>query len=102
MSLRVETYARLIRDVLDSLARTGFERLLIVNGHGGNQPAQAVAIEWMAEHPEVRVKFHNWWNAPRTLAKVRRSIRSPRTRPGWRIFRGRAFPAPSRRSSRSR
>jgi creatinine amidohydrolase len=70
VSLRVETYARLIRDVLDSLARTGFRRVLIVNGHGGNQPAHAVAIEWMAEHPEVRVKFHNWWSAPKTLAKV--------------------------------
>ncbi len=70
VSLRVETYARLIRDVLDSLARTGFKRLLVVNGHGGNQPAHAVAIEWMAEHPEVRVKFHNWWNAPKTFAKV--------------------------------
>jgi creatinine amidohydrolase len=70
VSLRVETYARVIRDVLDSLARTGFRRVLIVNGHGGNQPAHAVAIEWMAEHPDVRVKFHNWWNAPKTFAKV--------------------------------
>ena len=42
----------------------------MVNGHGGNQPAQAVAIEWMADQPEVQVKFHNWWNAPKTFAKV--------------------------------
>ena len=40
ISLRVETYARLIRDVLDSLASSGFRRIVIVNGHGGNQPAQ--------------------------------------------------------------
>jgi creatinine amidohydrolase len=70
VSLRVETYARLIRDVLDSLAGSGFRRILVVNGHGGNQPAHAVAIEWMAGHPEVQVKFHNWWNAPKTFAKV--------------------------------
>jgi creatinine amidohydrolase len=70
VSLRVETYARLVRDILDGLARTGFRRVLVVNGHGGNQPAQAVAIEWMADHPGVRVKFHNWWNAPETWAKV--------------------------------
>jgi creatinine amidohydrolase len=70
VSLRVETYARLIRDILDSLARTGFRRILIVNGHGGNQPAHPVAIEWMADHPGVRIKFHNWWNAPGTFAKV--------------------------------
>jgi creatinine amidohydrolase len=70
VSLRVETYARLIRDVLDSLAGSGFRRILVVNGHGGNQPAHAVAIEWMADRPEVQVKFHNWWNAPKTFAKV--------------------------------
>ena len=70
VSLRVETYARLIRDILDSLAGSGFRRILMVNGHGGNQPAHPVAIEWMADHPGVQVKFHNWWNAPQTFAKV--------------------------------
>ena len=24
----------------------------------------------MADHPDTRVRFHNWWNAPRTIAKV--------------------------------
>ena len=31
---------------------------------------QALAGEWMADHPGVRVRLHNWWNAPRTWAKV--------------------------------
>ena len=70
VSLRVETYARVIRDILDSLAGSGFRRILMVNGHGGNQPAHAVAIEWMSDHPGAQVKFHSWWNAPKTLAKV--------------------------------
>ena len=70
VSLRVETYTRLLRDVLDSLAQTGFRRILLVNGHGGNQPADAISAEWMADHPAVQVKLHNWWNAPRTWAKV--------------------------------
>jgi creatinine amidohydrolase len=70
VSLRLETYARVILDVLDSLARSGFRRILVVNGHGGNQPAHAIAIEWMADHPKTQVKFHNWWNAPKTFAKV--------------------------------
>jgi creatinine amidohydrolase len=70
VSLRVETYVRLIRDLLDSLAGSGFRRILIVNGHGGNQPAHPAALEWMADHPGIRVRFHNWWNAPKTLAKV--------------------------------
>lgn len=70
VSLRLETYARLVRDILDSLQRHGFRRILIVNGHGGNAPAGALAIEWMADNPATAVRFHNWWNAPETLAKV--------------------------------
>lgn len=70
VSLRIDTYIRLVRDILDSLRGQGFRRILIVNGHGGNQPAGALAIEWMADNPDCAVKFHNWWNAPKTFAKV--------------------------------
>ena len=31
---------------------------------------RALAIEWQADNPGVAVKFHNWWNAPKTFAKV--------------------------------
>jgi creatinine amidohydrolase len=70
ISLHMDTYLRVVRDILDSMAGGGFKRILIVNGHGGNSPAQTLAIEWMAEHSGVVVQFHNWWNAPRTWAKV--------------------------------
>lgn len=70
ITLRIDTYLRVIRDMLDGLKENGFRRVLIVNGHGGNSPAQAFAGEWMADNPGVIVKFHNWWNAPRTWAKV--------------------------------
>ena len=70
VSLRVATYVSLIRDILDGLERQGFRRIVLVNGHGGNAPAGAFAIEWMADHPGCSVKFHNWWSAPRTMAKV--------------------------------
>ena len=70
VSLRVETYLSVVRDVLDGLFEQGFKRILIVNGHGGNSPAQGFAGEWMADHPSTQVMFHNWWNAPATWAKV--------------------------------
>src|SRR5215468_442751 len=70
ITLRVETYLNILRDMLDSLAEQGFKRIMIVNGHGGNSPGQSLATEWMGDHPDCRVKFHNWWNAPRTWAKV--------------------------------
>jgi len=70
VSLRLETYLRVIEDVLNSLAGAGFRRIMLVNGHGGNSPAGSFAVEWMAAHPGVRVKLHNWWNAPETMARV--------------------------------
>jgi len=72
VTLRVATFAGLIRDVLDSLKGSGFRRVLIVNGHRGNQPAAAVAREWMMDNPDARVRFHDWWRAPLTLAAVQR------------------------------
>lgn len=70
VTVRTRTYLSLVEDLLDSLAENGFRRILIVNGHGGNAPAQGFVSEWLADHPGCRVKFHNWWNAPRTLQKV--------------------------------
>ena len=70
VSLRVETYLRLVQDVLESLVSSGFRRILLVNGHGGNAPANALATEWMADHPEVRINYHEWWRAPQTWARV--------------------------------
>lgn len=71
VTLRVETYVAVIKDILDSLAQHGFTRILIVNGHGGNQPAASLAMQWLSDHPGVHIKFHNWWNAPKTWAKVK-------------------------------
>jgi creatinine amidohydrolase len=70
ISLRVETHLRVVRDILDSMAHSGFRRILIVNGHGGNGAAQQFAQEWAADHAKCRVIFYNWWNAPLTWAKV--------------------------------
>lgn len=70
VTLRVETLLALVHDILDSLRETGFRRVLIVNGHGGNAPAGAAALDAMRAHPDMAIKFHNWWQAPQTWAKV--------------------------------
>jgi creatinine amidohydrolase len=70
VSLRLDTYLRIIADILGSLAGVGFTRILFVNGHGGNTPGGAVLQEWMNENRGVTVKWHNWWNAPKTAASV--------------------------------
>lgn len=71
LTLRAGTYLALVRDLLDSLVAHGFRRIVIVNGHGGNGPAAVAADELTREREDVRVKWHNWWNAPRTWARVK-------------------------------
>jgi creatinine amidohydrolase len=70
ISLKVETHLRVVGDILDGLAHSGFHRILVVNGHGGNDAVQQYLLEWVADHPACLVLFHNWWNAPRTWAAV--------------------------------
>src|SRR5262249_61241520 len=45
ISLRLETFLKVVRDILDSMADHGFKRIVIVNGHGGNSPAQTLSHE---------------------------------------------------------
>lgn len=71
VTLRLETYARLIKDILDSLSGSGFRRIVFVNGHGGNAPAGSLALEWMADRPGHQVKVFSWWIAPKTQAKIK-------------------------------
>jgi len=70
VSLRIETLIALVRDVLDSLKRSGFRRILFVNGHGGNAPAGSLIQEWMSDNPGACARFHNWYNAPKVWEKV--------------------------------
>jgi creatinine amidohydrolase len=70
VSLRIETLLAVTRDVLDSLAASGFRRVLIVNGHGGNAPIASCVAAWTGDHAGVTVRVHNWWNAPKVWRQV--------------------------------
>ena len=72
VSLPVQTFLTLVRDILDALHDQGFRRVLVVNGHGGNTPVRTVGQEWAAAHPGAQVLHHDWWMAPKTMAAVRR------------------------------
>ncbi len=70
VSLRVSTHLAVVRDVLDGIAGSGFRRILVVNGHGGNGAVHQLVPEWTADHPDCRLVVHDWWRAPETWARV--------------------------------
>ncbi len=70
VTLKMANYCAVVTDILDGIARAGFKRITIVNGHGGNSPAHGAVLEWLDRHPGRQVKWHNWWNAPKTFARV--------------------------------
>jgi creatinine amidohydrolase len=82
ITLRVGTLCAVVRDVLDSLKRSGFRRILIVNGHAENLPASVLSQEWLMDNPDCRVRFHDWWRAPLTSAALHRVAADP-THANW-------------------
>jgi creatinine amidohydrolase len=62
-SPREDTYVAFVTQIVESLQQQGFERLLLVNGHGGNAPVHALASD--------KVIVHDWWRAPKTLAVIK-------------------------------
>jgi creatinine amidohydrolase len=78
ITLRPTTLVSVVRDVVLSLARHGFRRVFVINGHGGNAPSLGAAFfEIYADAPrlveggeDVRCLGVQWWE---TLAAQRLS-----------------------------
>jgi creatinine amidohydrolase len=70
MTLRPSTLIAVLRDMVESLAKHGFERFYFINGHGGNIATLAAAFSEIytarslstAGHiPPVKCRLKNWW-----------------------------------------
>lgn len=65
MALRPTTYINLIIDLLTSLKRHGFRKIIVVNGHGGNKGPFVNALqEKLDEFKDLEIRFVNWWVMP--------------------------------------
>jgi len=71
MTLRLETLVAVISDLVESLHHHGFRRIVVLNGHGGNNGAASVMQQLAARHAGLQLRWHNWWAAPRTMGYVR-------------------------------
>src|SRR5437867_6048504 len=72
LSLSPDTFMAVIRDLVESLYRHGFRRVLILNGHGGNIAPLTTALSTLADrHRDLRVKVGHWWQDPAVQAVMR-------------------------------
>ena len=64
ISLSVETFNRVVCEIVTDLHRQGFKRVLMLNGHGGNCCMEAALRELVNKLPGLRLLIHNWWKGP--------------------------------------
>lgn len=62
-SLRVTTLLDVVEDLVRSAYGYGFRRFLLLNGHGGNDPARGRLFEVANELPGIRLAWYAWWTA---------------------------------------
>ena len=61
ITLRVETLMRVVTEVCESVAQHGFERILILNGHGGNMETVGAAALELKFRLTRNVRAVSWW-----------------------------------------
>lgn len=72
MSLTTETYFAVMRDLVASLIESGFRRVVIVNGHGGNHELMQLVVRDLAlKHPADLAALSYWLPAAADLAALR-------------------------------
>jgi creatinine amidohydrolase len=63
ISLRVNTLLDIVEDILNSLYKNGFRKILILNGHSGNDPVQGRLNEMLNQYPDLQIAWYSWWQS---------------------------------------
>jgi len=68
-SLRPETLAAVVRELVEGAIAQGFRRILVSNGHGGNTGVLVpLLVEIGNAHPEAKLVIFHWWRHPAVVA----------------------------------
>ncbi len=62
LTLDLATFLALLRCICTSLRRHGFERVLLLNGHGGNEAALRVAVEQLTPDLGMTLVTATYWH----------------------------------------
>ena len=67
MTLSSGSYVAAVGELCDSLYRSGFRRLAVINGHGGNDPGNEIATRDLVHRAErvVTISATAYWNLAR-------------------------------------
>ena len=63
LSLRVSVLLDVVEDLVRSAYRHGFRKLLILNGHGGNDSARGRLFELATELTGIHIAWYAWWQS---------------------------------------
>jgi creatinine amidohydrolase len=63
LSLRASTLLDLVEDLVRSAYGQGFRRLLVLNGHGGNDAARMRLVELGNQLPGLQLAWYAWWQS---------------------------------------
>ena len=63
LSIRLSTFLDTVEDVIRSAYRHGFRHILVLNGHGGNDPARGRMVEVANELPQLKLSWYAWWQS---------------------------------------
>jgi len=82
ISLRATTLMDIVEDMVRSVYRQGFRRLLVLNGHGGNIPAKSRLHELTNELSGLRTIWYSWWQSDSVIT-VAHNFNLPQSHANW-------------------
>ena len=81
LSLRPETFQKIMEEICLWVRASGFKRILILNGHLSNEyPLQSAVGNLRHNYPDLLIRTINWWNI---TPEIYKSVRSDVTAPGF-------------------
>jgi len=63
LSLRLSTLMDLIEDIIRSAQGQGFQRILVLNGHGGNDGVRSRLYELANQLAGLKIAWYAWWQS---------------------------------------
>lgn len=62
LSLRPGTFISVLEDLIDSMARAGFQNILVLNGHGGNVAPCSAVWDQLLRRFQINLQFLPYWD----------------------------------------